>query len=84
MLLIPTGKHNDMWTTVLMSVTTIGGGTNGVLSCLIWLTNNRPSGRQVGAVCVLMALYSLGIWAGIVWQDQRDRGERLARIFLLA
>jgi len=72
------------WKVALVSVMTIGGGTNGVLSCLIWLVNSHASVREFAAVCFLMALYGLGIWSGVVWQSERDRGKYLAKIFLFA
>jgi hypothetical protein len=72
------------WKVALLSVMTIGGGTNGVLSCLIWLVNSHASVREFAAVCLLMALYVIGIWSGIVWQSERERGKYLAKIFLFA
>jgi hypothetical protein len=68
----------------LLSVLTIGGGTSGVLSCLIWLVNRHSSAREVVAVSLVAAVYMLGIWAGIACQRQSARGQKWMKVFLFA
>jgi hypothetical protein len=80
----PAAKNVPRWKVALISVLAIGGGTNGALSCLIWLANNPVAVRDFVAVSFLGALYVLGIWSGILWQSERGRGARLVRIFLAA
>lgn len=80
----PPEEHTLRWKIALISVATVGGGTNGALSCLIWLANSRASAREFVAICFLTALYALGIWSGVVWQSDRSRGKYLAKIFLIA
>lgn len=77
-----TGREFPSWKIALLSVVTIGGGTNGVLSCFIWLANNRSNVREFVAVSFLSTLFALGIWSGVAWHIEKIRGVRLVKVFL--
>jgi hypothetical protein len=76
-------QRRATWKLALLSVVTVGGATNGFLSCLIWLLNNQPSHRQIGVVLLLAALYLFGIWSGIAYKINEQKGRNLAKIFLI-
>jgi hypothetical protein len=73
-----------LYKSALLSILTIGGGTSGVLSCLIWLVNRHSSAREVVAVSLVAAVYMLGIWAGIACQRHSARGQKWVKVFLFA
>jgi hypothetical protein len=77
-------RRATVYKNALLSVLTIGGGTSGVLSCLIWLVNRHSSTREIAVVSLLAAVYALGIWAGIACQGHSPRGPKWAKTFLLA
>ncbi len=77
-------RHAVIWRGALLLVVTVGGGTNGIWSCLIWIASRHSSAHELVAVSALAALYGLGVWAGITWQFERARSRKLVRAFLMA
>jgi hypothetical protein len=68
----------------LLLVLTIGGGTSGVLNCLVWAVKSSASAREIAFLGLIAAVYAFGIWAGIECQLHSARSQKCARAFLLA
>jgi hypothetical protein len=78
------GKRPVGWKAALLLVVTIGGGTNGVLSCLVYLASNQATVREAVAVVLLMSIYGCGLYSGIAWQNRGMANENLPKLFLYA
>jgi hypothetical protein len=70
------------WATRSCAIFAIGGGIHGVLATVIYFAG-EPSWNQGIASLGVIAIHTLGVWAGVELLEGRASGERRFRLFLL-